>query len=240
MKIAHVVDSMEVGGAETLVLQMCRLQREQGHDPCVYAVAGLGALGERCGRKASPCRRTWAGICRIPRGVSSESSRSRGPTLSIFITRRRRSMRPSAARMAGVPSIVSTRHSLVAPPHRDGCGVEVRRCSALLRLGGRHLRRDGEQLKSDSHCAPARKIVRVYNGAAPLKRAAKEDWPPKSGFTLVYVGRLEPVKNHALAAAMPFAPRLRPCRICGFGWWAMAASARRWSAWPRSWALPGR
>jgi glycosyltransferase involved in cell wall biosynthesis len=25
-----------------------------------------------------------------------------------------------------------------------------------------------------------------------------EQWPPKSGFTLVYVGRLEPVKNHAL------------------------------------------
>jgi hypothetical protein len=47
MKIAHVVDSMEVGGAETLVSQMCRLQREQGHDPCVYAVLSLGALGER-------------------------------------------------------------------------------------------------------------------------------------------------------------------------------------------------
>ena len=47
MKIAHVVDSMEVGGAETLVAQMCRLQREQGHDPCVYAIAKLGALGEQ-------------------------------------------------------------------------------------------------------------------------------------------------------------------------------------------------
>ena len=48
------------------------------------------------------------------------------------------------------------------------------------------------------HSVPARKIVRVYNGAAALKRAAKQDWPQKSGFTLVYVGRLEPVKNHAL------------------------------------------
>ena len=61
---------------------------------------------------------------------------------------------------------------------------------------------------------PARKIVRVYNGAAPLKRAAKQDWPPKSGFTLVYVGRLEPVKNHALLlhafrAALASMPDLR-------------------------------
>src|SRR5258707_14098325 len=47
MKIAHVVDSMQVGGAETMVRQTCHLQREQGHEPEVYAVAALGALGER-------------------------------------------------------------------------------------------------------------------------------------------------------------------------------------------------
>jgi glycosyltransferase involved in cell wall biosynthesis len=48
------------------------------------------------------------------------------------------------------------------------------------------------------HTVPARKIVRIYNGADPVSRLAKEQWPPKSGFTLVYVGRLEPVKNHSL------------------------------------------
>ena len=47
MKIVHVVDSMEVGGAETLVSQMCRLQRDQGHDPSILAVATLGPLGEK-------------------------------------------------------------------------------------------------------------------------------------------------------------------------------------------------
>jgi hypothetical protein len=47
MKIAHVVDSMEIGGAETLVLQMCHLQRELGHDPSVYTVLTLGPLGEQ-------------------------------------------------------------------------------------------------------------------------------------------------------------------------------------------------
>ena len=31
-----------------------------------------------------------------------------------------------------------------------------------------------------------------------MLRVTKEQWPPKSGFTLVYVGRLEPVKNHSL------------------------------------------
>jgi glycosyltransferase involved in cell wall biosynthesis len=64
------------------------------------------------------------------------------------------------------------------------------------------------------HSAPARKIVRVYNGAVPLKQAAKNLWPPKTGFTLIYVGRLAPVKNHALLlnafhAALKSMPDLR-------------------------------
>jgi glycosyltransferase involved in cell wall biosynthesis len=54
-----------------------------------------------------------------------------------------------------------------------------------------------QNLKS-THSVPVRKIVRVYNGAEPLTRVEQEQWPPKSGFTLVYVGRLAPVKNHPL------------------------------------------
>jgi len=101
------------------------------------------------------------------------------------------------ARMAGVPSIVSTRHSLVDPPRTvveelkyafaaRFCDWVVGICDATA-----------NNLRS-MHSAPIRKIVRVYNGVAPLKRVTKEDWPPKTGFTLVYVGRLAAVKNHAL------------------------------------------
>jgi glycosyltransferase involved in cell wall biosynthesis len=66
----------------------------------------------------------------------------------------------------------------------------------------------------DIHSVQARKITRVYNGAVPLKRVADEQCPPKSGFTLVYVGRLEPVKNHTLLlrafrAALSLIPDLR-------------------------------
>jgi glycosyltransferase involved in cell wall biosynthesis len=66
----------------------------------------------------------------------------------------------------------------------------------------------------DIHSIPARKIVRVYNGTVPLYRVPKVDWPPKDGFTLVYVGRLAPVKNHplllnAFRAALSSMPSLR-------------------------------
>ena len=38
MKIAHVVDSMEVGGVETLVAQMCHAQRDMGHELIVIVL----------------------------------------------------------------------------------------------------------------------------------------------------------------------------------------------------------
>jgi glycosyltransferase involved in cell wall biosynthesis len=49
-----------------------------------------------------------------------------------------------------------------------------------------------------NHAIPPGKIVRIHNGTVPLRRAGKDEWPSKNGFTLVYVGRLAPVKNHAL------------------------------------------
>ena len=197
MKIAHVVDSMEIGGAEMLVSQMCRLQREQGHDPCVYAVAALGVLGERMrkegfvvqpnvGRHLPDATRNFF---RLFKEARPDVVHLHNPTPTIYAA--------MAARISGVPSIVSTRHSLVAPPRNfvmelkyalaaNFCDWIVGICDATT-----------NNMKN-AHSAAARKIVRVYNGTVPLARVAKEQWPPKSGFTLVYVGRLEPVKNHVL------------------------------------------
>jgi glycosyltransferase involved in cell wall biosynthesis len=197
MKIAHVVDSMEIGGAETLVSQMCRLQREQGHEPCVYAVASLGALGEQMlkdgfavqanvGRHLPDATRNFYRIFKESR---FSAVHLHNPTPTIYAA--------MAARMAGVNSIVSTRHSLVASPRKVVAelkyAVAARFCDWVVGICNATV----NNLKA-IHSVPARKIVRVYNGAAPLKRVAKEDWPPKNGFTLIYVGRIEPVKNHAL------------------------------------------
>jgi len=197
MKIAHVVDSMDVGGAETLVLQMCRLQRTQGHDPRVYAIAGLGPLGEQMRREGfvveaeiglhlqDSLRRFY----RIFRTFQPDVVHAHNPTPTIYAA--------IAARLAGVASIVSTRHSLVAPPHRLiaelkyavaalCCNWIVGICDATTN----NLR--------NIPILPPRKIVRVYNGAVALQRVDRECWPRKSGFTLLYLGRLVPVKNLAL------------------------------------------
>ena len=213
MKIAHIVDSMEVGGAETLVSQMCRLQREQGHDPRVYAVLTLGPLGERMQSEgffvqanvARHLSNATRNFLRIFKEWQPDVVHLHNPTPTFYAA--------MAARLAGVPGIVSTRHSLVARPRRlmvevkyaiaaSFCDWIVGICDATT-----------TNLKS-IHSVPARKIVRVYNGADPLLRVSRQMWPPKNGFTLVYVGRLEPVKNHTLLfnafrAALTAMPELR-------------------------------
>jgi glycosyltransferase involved in cell wall biosynthesis len=196
MKIAHIVDSMEVGGAEMLVLQMCHLQREQGHVPSVYAVAALGALGERMlaegfvvqsnvGRHLSDSIRNFS---RIFSNTKPDVVHLHNPTPTIYAA--------MSARMAGVPSVVSTRHSLVAPPHKLVAelkyAVSSRFCDWVVGICDATV----DNVKS-LHTVPTQKIVRIYNGAAPLQRVPGDAWPPKTGFTLVYVGRLEPIKNHS-------------------------------------------
>jgi len=213
MKIAHVVDSMEVGGAEMLVSQMCRLQREQGHDPCVYAVLGLGVLGEKLrgegfavqanvGRHFPDSVRNFY---RIFQQARPHAVHLHNPTPATYAA--------IPARMAGVPSIISTRHSLVAPPRRKLAELKYAVAATCCDWIAGICDATVDNLRS-LHTVPARKIVRVYNGAEPLSPVPRAQWPPKNGFTLLYVGRLAPVKNHALMlkafrAALSSMPELR-------------------------------
>ncbi len=213
MKIAHVVDSMEVGGAETLVSQMCRLQRGQGHDPSVYAIGPLGALGEalrtegfsvvaHVGQHLSDSARRFFHLFR---STKPDVVHVHNPTPAIYSA--------VAARLAGVPSVIATRHSLVGPPRSVKAEAKFALAGTCCDWIAGICDATTDNLKS-IHVAPARKIVRVYNGAVPLKRVTGPERPAKSGFTLVFVGRLAAVKNHplllrAFSAAVAKSPDLR-------------------------------
>jgi glycosyltransferase involved in cell wall biosynthesis len=197
MKIAHVVDSMEVGGAETLVRQMCRLQRKQGDDPRVYAIGNLGALGHLMQQEGFLVRSN-VGVhlpdsalefYRLFRQWRPDVVHLHNPTPTVYAA--------LPARAAGIRSIVSTRHSLVAPPHRVipefKYALAARCCNWIVGICDATV----DNLKS-LHTLPESKIVRVYNGAESLRRMPKADCPAKNGFTLLYVGRLAQVKNHVL------------------------------------------
>jgi glycosyltransferase involved in cell wall biosynthesis len=204
---------MEVGGAETLVFQLCHLQREQGHLPCVYTVGNLGALGEqmqkegftvqsRVGRNLFDSARNFF---RIFKETRPDVVHLHNPTPATYAA--------LSARLAGVPCILSTRHSLVAPPHSLVRELKYTFAAACCDWVVGICDATANNLRS-LHSVSARKIVRIYNGAAPLQRTPHEHWPAKDGFTFVYVGRLEPVKNHefllnAFCAAHSSMPELR-------------------------------
>lgn len=210
MKIAHVVDSMEVGGAETLVLQMCHAQRTAGHDPSVYAITSLGPLGEQLIREGfAVCARTprhfpggLHAFYRAFRKSRPDVVHLHNPTPTVYAA--------FPARAAGVRSIISTRHGLVGAPLRrfvelryalaaSFCNRIVGVCDATL-----------ENL-TRLHTIPKHKLVRIYNGTMPVERIPLSKCPPKSGFTLLFVGRLAAVKNlQLLLRAFQAASAVRP------------------------------
>lgn len=213
MKIAHVVDSMEVGGAETLVSQMCRLQREQGHSPSVYAIATLGPLGEKMraeGFNVEPniglhLSDSMRNFFRIFKELKPDVVHLHNQTPTIYAS--------LAARLAGVPSVISTRHNLAGPPYNRVAelkyAVAARCCDWIVGICDATV----NNLRK-IHSAPARKTTRIYNGTVPLARVMQTHPHAKGEFTLVYVGRLAAVKNHALLlnafrAALSAMPGLR-------------------------------
>lgn len=213
MKIVHVVDSMEVGGAETLVSQMCHLQREQSHEVSVYSIAALGDIGERLrcdgftvlsniGKHLSDSSRN---LYRLFKELRPDVVHIHNPTPTIYAA--------PAARFAGAASIISTRHSLVAPPHNRitefKYALAARFCDWVVGICDATT----NNVKALGTVAP-KKIVTVYNGAAPLREPSIEELPSKSGFTLIFVGRLQPVKNlslllNAFRIALDSSPDLR-------------------------------
>lgn len=218
MKIVHAVYSLEVGGAEVLVAQLCRAQRAAGHDVSICAYSRLGPIGEQLAAEgvsiyvpgeAHPGKtmlRYLAHFRRIRPDVVH--CHNPAPTLQAALP----------ARLAGVPCVVSTRHSLVEPPYDRSAEIKF---NSIARLACNWI-----VGICDITCANLRgtpfaaknKIVRIYNGVDALQRVV----PPAElvsaacsrPFTLLFVGRLAPIKDlktliRAFAVTLSTLPNLR-------------------------------
>ena len=213
MKIVHVVYSLEMGGAEVLVAQLCRLQRANGHTVSVCAYSTLGALGENLRSEgfcievlgeASPAR-TMARYLQTFRRMRPDVVHCHNPAPTLQAA--------AGARLAGASCVVSTRHSLVAPPYDTISEVKYNLVSQFC---------DWIVGICDATCDNLRqtplarrdRVVRVYNGAGAIERVALADCPRKTSFTLVFVGRLAAVKDlttliKAVGQALSTVPELK-------------------------------
>jgi len=194
VKIAHLVETLEVGGAETVVALLAESHLQMGHQPSVHALGRGGPLVQQLES------------CGIP--VCVHQAHGHSQALSRLF-RSFRETRPDvvhchnafattvgapAARLAGVRAVISTRHGLVAPPHPPKreipfwiaarfCNYTVAVCEAT-----RH------NLAS-ARGSLSRRIVTIRNCAAEA-RTRPNAVPTKSGFTAVTVARLAPPKDH--------------------------------------------
>jgi len=192
MRIVHLADSMEMGGAERLIGLLCRLQRQQGHNPSVHCLYQVGVLGEelRADGFEVTLHPTVAGgrahsIYKGFKLAKPDVVHCHNATAAI--------VGAIPARLAGAKTIVVTRHGLVAPPYvlrRELKFAAVSRwCDWIVAVC--------EAARCNLVAAPfaaSRKVVRVYN-AAPTLRCNGTPPPVKSGFTVLHVARLSLAKD---------------------------------------------
>jgi glycosyltransferase involved in cell wall biosynthesis len=194
LSIAHVGDSMEMGGAEKLTATLCRLQRDRGHKASVHCLYRLGVLGEELQAEGFEVFLYHpASFLQRMRNLYRSFRRSR-PDVVHCHNATAAIMAAFPARLAGVKTVIVTRHGLVKPPYQIRRELKFalasRWCDWIVGVC--------EGTRTNLLAAPfaARdKIIQIYNGAVPADIRAVPR--PKKGFTLLYVGRLAPLKDHA-------------------------------------------
>jgi len=194
LNIAHVGDSMEMGGAEKLTATLCRMQRELGHTASVHCLYRLGVLGEELQSEGfevilhhpSSFLHLVSSLYRSFRRSRPDVVHCHNATAAI--------MAAVPARLAGVKTVIATRHGLVKPPYQIRRELKFalasRWCDWIVGVC------KGTQANLLAAPFAARdKIIHIYNSAVPADMRAVPR--PKRGFTLLYVGRLAPLKDHA-------------------------------------------
>ena len=194
LRIAHVGDSMEMGGAEKLTATLCRLQRDRGHIASVHCLYRLGLLGlELRAEGFEVILHHPSSFLQLVRGLYKSFRRSR-PDVVHCHNATAAIIAALPARLAGVKTVIATRHGLVKPPYQIRRELKFalasRWCDWIVGVC--------EGTRTNLLAAPfaARdRIIHIYNGALPADIRAVPQ--PKKGFTLLYVGRLAPLKDHA-------------------------------------------
>lgn len=213
MKIVHVVYSLKMGGAEILVLQLCRVQRSNGHDVSVCTYSSVGPLLEVFRTEGfpvhiigeGPVARTAMRFFRVFRSLRPDVVHCHNPAPTLQAA--------MAARLAGVGTIISTRHSLVAPPYDTRAEITYNLVSLFCDWVVAICDATRENL-CNTPLAQRNRITRIYNGVDKLEPCPPEDLPEKHGFTLLFVGRVVEIKDlqtmiKALALAVPRVPGLQ-------------------------------
>lgn len=209
-RIFHILDTLGIGGAENMVASLARWQMSEGNAVHIHGVNGGGPIADRLHAMQVPV--TWNGnahyapalwaLYREIRAFAPDVVHSHNivPTLLGAI----------AGRVAGVPCLLTTRHG----PRTRSEGAERR--FWLAARWHRHVVAVSDSARADiagGRFSDPSKLVTIPNAADPPDASPPIDAPPRTGFTLVSVGRLVWEKSYevlleALLLARSEAPDL--------------------------------
>ena len=166
LKIAHVADSMEMGGAEKLTATFCRLQRDRGHAASVHCLYGVGVLGEELRAEGfEVILHRPSGFIHLMRALY-KSFRASRPDVVHCHNATAAIIAAFPAKLAGVKTVIVTRHGLVKPPYQIRRELKFalasRWCDWIVGVC------EGTQTNLRAAPFAARdKIIHIYNGALP-------------------------------------------------------------------------
>jgi glycosyltransferase involved in cell wall biosynthesis len=219
MKIVHVIYSLKMGGAEVLVGQLSRMQRANGHDVSIVSYAEIGAVGDALRAEGFDVVLLGAAHPVVSMWRCFRLFRKMKPDVVHCHNVAATTQAAMSARVAGVRRVITTRHRVPLPYKfaeeikYSVMGMFCDWVAGICETTCRDLR--------GAPMARTKKIVRVYNGTTPVERVDFEALG-KTGFTIVFIGRLAPVKDlgtlfRAVMLAVERLPELR-CWIVGDGW----------------------
>ncbi len=217
MVIAHVIDSLEVGGAEAVVTALCRLHAAAGHRVEVHCLTTAGPLAAELEQEGVPVHMHAPGERGGDRpgscfGLSGDPAR----TSSTVTTRPPPFARPRRARLTGARAIVSTRHGMGPVPFRlrpelkfwITAAVFCDRVVAVCDAARRNMTAGAGPV--------AHKVVTIRNGADPPRCRAERRGPPSR----VHARQRGPARprrkiSPRCSARWPWRARQCPISACG-------------------------
>ena len=194
LTIAHIADSLEVGGAEVMLATLARMHHGEGHRVsvhCVYAEGPLAAALRNDGVEVfvhgpGAAFGTMRRLCRSLGKIRPDVVHCHNAASTIYGA--------LAARLTSVPVVVSTRHSLA---DRQLFRQEVKFwITARLFCDTVAVVSEAVRRSVGSHAlASPGKLALVRNGAAVAAGSGPPE-PGRGGFVLVSVARLSVLKDH--------------------------------------------
>jgi sugar transferase (PEP-CTERM/EpsH1 system associated) len=195
--VAHVLTGLAVGGLEKVVLDLVRGREQSGFDACLLCLDRAGVLEREfaaagvpvdvIGTRGSVPQRIWR-LRRRMRAMKPDVVHTHNPQAHLHGT--------WAARLAGVPAIVHTKHGRdqFPRPVLAALGrIATAWASAFVAVS-----EDAARVAIDLEHVPPEKLLVFHNGIDVDRFSAGPPRGVPPSYRLVTVGRLFPIKDQAM------------------------------------------